>query len=141
MIPVYFKMIPVYFKMIPESIHFFIFWPNKVEIENSKNMASLTYVPRYGIKQKKFQNLKWTVPLKNQRLKLKVNRWNQACQRWYTWVIVNPATWVIPLTCNSTYRIYQEDFMFFGEIIYKVVNLLISSVKLVNLVNDPRTRA
>ena len=31
--------------------------------------------------------------------------------------------------------------MFFGEIIYKVVNLLISSIKLVNLVNDPRTRA
>ena len=53
MIPVYYKMITVYFKMIPENIHFFIFWPNNVEIENSKNMASLTYVPRYGIKQKK----------------------------------------------------------------------------------------
>ena len=36
-------MIPVYFKKIPENIHFFIYWSNNVEIENSKNMASLTY--------------------------------------------------------------------------------------------------
>ena len=50
--PVNDKKKPVNVKKKPVNEHFFIFWPNNVEIENTKNMASLTYVPRYGIKQK-----------------------------------------------------------------------------------------
>ena len=49
----FFLRLPVSFYRLPVS-----FWPNNIEIENSKNMASLTYVPTYGIKQKENQNLK-----------------------------------------------------------------------------------